>query len=65
MVIEGLVLLMFKGACPFTVASKKLKSDYQEGDDIYLPRFLAVHNRLIFTSILFVGLAIVAYRFIF
>lgn len=64
MIIEGIVLIIYKGACPLTVMSKKLKSDYQEGDDIYLPRWLAVHNRLVFTSILVVGLVIVGFRFL-
>ena len=49
MIVEGIALLIFRGACPLTVVSKKLKSDYNEGDDIYLPHWLAVHNRLVFT----------------
>lgn len=63
MVVEGIILIINRGACPLTLLSKNLKSDYCEGDDIFLPRWLAVHNRLVFTSILVVGLVISGYRF--
>jgi len=64
MVVEGIVLIINRGACPLTAFSRNLKTDYREGDDIFLPHWLAVHNRLVFTSILVIGLVIVGYRFL-
>lgn len=63
-IFEGIVLLINKGSCPLTVVARKVKKDYKEGDDIYLPRWLARNNKLIFTSIFIIGLLIVVYRLI-
>ena len=62
MVLEGITLLINKGSCPLTIVAKKSKPNYQDGDDIFLPKWLAIHNKLIFGSILSLGLLIVFYR---
>ena len=64
MVFEGLTLLINKGNCPLTIVAKRNKSDYQNGDDIFLPQWLAIHNKLIFGSILILGILILLYRLI-
>lgn len=64
MALELLVLAINKGSCPLTIVAKRSTDDYHDGDDIFLPTWLAVNNKLIFGSILCVALAILAYRFI-
>lgn len=62
MVIEGITLIINKGSCPLTIVAKKSKPDYQNGDDIFLPQWLAIHNKLIFGSILGLAILILLYR---
>lgn len=64
LVLEGLALAIFKGSCPLTIVAKKSKTDYQDGDDIFLPKWLAIHNKAVFSTILAVGLILLLYRII-
>jgi len=64
MIFEGIVLLINKGSCPLTNVAKNIKKDYHDGDDIFLPKWIAINNKLIFGSILLIGLALVLYRFL-
>ena len=59
---EGLVLLLFKMSCPLTVVARKYSDSQKDNFDIFLPNWLAKHNKLIFTSIFIVGLGLVVYR---
>ena len=59
---EGLVLLMFKMSCPLTVVARKYSDSQKDNFDIFLPNWLAKHNKLIFTTIFVIGLIIVIYR---
>lgn len=61
---EGLVLLIFKMFCPLTLIARKYSDSQKDNFDIFLPNWLAKHNKLIFTSIFIVGLIIVVVRFI-
>ncbi|WP_163515041.1 hypothetical protein [Gelidibacter japonicus] len=60
--LEGLVLLAFKMFCPLTVMARKYSDSTKDNFDIFLPNWLAKHNKLIYTSIFAVAILILAYR---
>jgi hypothetical protein len=55
---EGAVLLIFKGHCPLTLMARRYSSSTRENFDIYLPNWLATHNKLIFSILFCIGLAL-------
>jgi hypothetical protein len=59
---EGLVLLLFKLFCPLTLIARKYSDSQMDNFDIFLPNWLARHNKLIFTSIFLVGVVLVLCR---
>lgn len=61
-IIEGLVLLLFKGSCPLTVMARRYSDSTKDNFDIFLPNWLARHNKTIFTSLFVVGLILMVYR---
>ncbi len=61
---EGIVLLVFRMFCPLTLIARKYSDSKKDNFDIFLPNWLAKHNKLIFTSIFLVGLIIVLIRLI-
>ena len=63
-VLEGLVLLSFKFFCPLTVIARKYSNSTKHNFDIYLPEWLAKHNKLIYTSILGVAILITIYQLV-
>jgi len=60
--IEGAVLLICKGKCPFTILGYKYADNPQVGFDIFLPAWLAKHNKVIFSVVFFIGLGLVLWR---
>jgi hypothetical protein len=50
-VLEGLVLLICKHYCPLTLLARKYSNSTKDNFDIYLPEWLARHNKLIYTTI--------------
>jgi len=58
-IIETAVLLINKWRCPLTPIAMKYTSDTRENFDIYLPEWLAKHNKLIFSLIFIAGLILV------
>tara|TARA_R110002073_G_scaffold13377_4_gene57168 strand:+ start:6509 stop:6847 length:339 start_codon:yes stop_codon:yes gene_type:complete len=60
--LEGLVLLIFKWFCPLTVIARKYSNSTKDNFDIFLPNWLAKHNKLIYTSIFISSLVILLYR---
>jgi hypothetical protein len=50
-VSEGLTLLVFRWYCPLTVWARKYSDSTKHNFDIYLPEWLARHNKTIYTSI--------------
>ncbi|TAH40300.1 MAG: hypothetical protein EYC69_10825 [Bacteroidetes bacterium] len=60
--VEGLVLLIFKAKCPLTIVARKYSDSTKENFDIYLPNWLAKYNKLIYTSIFCVVLLILVFR---
>jgi hypothetical protein len=61
-VLEIVVLLINGWACPLTIVAKNCKSDWKDGDDIYLPKWLAVNNKMIFGSLFVFGIVLVIMR---
>ncbi len=61
-VAEGVVLAIFGMSCPLTVLARKYSDSQRDNFDIYLPNWLAKHNKLIFTSIFVAGLITVIFR---
>ena len=63
-VFEGIVLLANNWRCPLTLVAHKYTENHSAGFDIYLPAWLAKHNKPIFTSLFFIGLALVIWRIV-
>lgn len=61
-IIEGIVLIIFKGKCPITILGYKYTNNFETGFDIFLPKWLAKNNKAIFSTIFIIGLAIIIYR---
>lgn len=59
---EGVVLVLFKMFCPLTLIARKYSDSEKDNFDIYLPNWLARHNKIIFTTIYLVGVIIVLLR---
>lgn len=57
--VEVLVLLLNRGRCPLTSVAARYTTDRRENFDIFLPEWLARHNKAIFCSLFLVGIAIV------
>jgi hypothetical protein len=61
---EGAVLLIFRMFCPLTLMARKYSDSTKDNFDIYLPNWLARHNKLIFTSIFLIGLISVLFQYL-
>lgn len=61
-VLEGIILLIFRWKCPLTVIGYKYSHNHEVGFDIFLPKWLAKNNKLIFTTIFAIGVLITIYR---
>jgi hypothetical protein len=60
--LEGITLLIFKSFCPITVLARNYSNSTKDNFDIYLPNWLAKHNKLIYTLILVIVIFITAYQ---
>jgi len=63
--LEGLVLLIFKMKCPLTIIARKYSVSIKDNFDIYLPNWLARHNKIIYTSFLVIIIIILVFRLLF
>jgi hypothetical protein len=61
-VAEGIVLSIFKMFCPLTIMARKYSDSTKDNFDIFLPNWLAKHNKLIYTSIFCIAIIILIYR---
>ena len=61
-VAEGLVLLAFRSFCPLTIMARRYSDSERANFDIFLPNWLAKHNKLIFTILFAVGVLLVLWR---
>jgi len=64
-ILEGIILLLYKMFCPLTLIARKYSDSDKHSLDIYLPEWLAKHNKLIFTTIYFIAVLILLYRIYF
>ena len=55
--IESLVLVLNSWSCPLTDVASRYTERREENFDIYLPRWLAKHNKSIFTPLYILGSA--------
>lgn len=55
--LEALVLLANAWTCPLTGVAARFTADREPNFDIYLPRWLAKHNKALFTPIYLAGVA--------
>jgi hypothetical protein len=53
--VELIVLLFNRGKCPLTAVAARYTLDRRDNFDIYLPEWIARHNKLIFGGILIAG----------
>lgn len=61
-ILEGIVLLIFKKQCPITIIARKYSSSEKDNFDIYLPNWLAKYNKLIYTIFVAIILIILIFR---
>ena len=61
-IMEGIVLLIFKFYCPLTILARKYSDSTKDNFDIYLPNWLARYTKLIYTSIMGIILVLTIYR---
>ena len=61
-VIEITILIIFKGKCPLTILGYKYIKNPEVGFDIYLPRWLAKYNKIIYGLGLIFVIFIIIYR---
>src|SRR5688572_16677170 len=62
MILEGFVLLSFRGTCPLTLMARKYTTSTKANFDIYLPEWLARYNKLIYTSLFVMIVGVLIYR---
>ena len=63
-VVEGLILLVFKNICPVTLVARRYSESQKDNFDIFLPNWLAKYNKHIYTSIVLVAVVILVYRLV-
>jgi len=61
-VLEGGVLMVFKGVCPLTIMARRHSKSTKENFDIFLPNWLAKYNKQIYITIFILIVAVLVYR---
>jgi hypothetical protein len=61
---EVFVLILNRMSCPLTALAAKYTDDRRDNFDIYLPEWLAKHNKLIFGSLYLAGVAFFLVRWV-
>ena len=61
-VLEGIVLLLFRNMCPLTIIARKYSDSTKDNFDIFLPNWLARNNKLIYSVFLVIIIAILVYQ---
>lgn len=65
LVLEGIVLLVFKTMCPITLVARRYSTSQKDNFDIYLPNWLAKYNKIIYTTIVVFALLILVFQLYF
>ena len=60
--VEVIVLLINRMRCPLTGLAERFTDDRRDNFDIYLPRWLAKYNKVIFGSLFAVGILLTVAR---
>jgi len=60
--VEGIILLINGWRCPLSIVGEKYTEHTDIGFDIFLPKWIARNNKIIFTTIYSIGVIIVIYR---
>ncbi len=60
--IETITLAVFKTMCPVTLVARKYSDSTRDNFDIFLPNWLARHNKEIYSVIVVIGVMILIYR---
>jgi hypothetical protein len=60
--LEGVILLIFKKNCPITLIARKYTDSTKDNFDIFLPNWLARRNKLIYTTLFVIILLILLFR---
>jgi hypothetical protein len=60
--LEGLILLVFKKVCPITIVARGYSNSTKANFDIYLPNWLAKYNKEIYSIIVLIVFLILVYR---
>lgn len=60
--VEILILFLNGWRCPLTIVAARHTDNRRDNFDIYLPAWLARHNKVIFGSLFMVGEAVVISR---
>ena len=63
-IMEGIILIIYKGKCPLTILGYKYTDNHEVGFDIYLPKWLAKDNKIIFGAIFVIGILLIIYRYL-
>ncbi|HVP56095.1 MAG TPA: hypothetical protein VMU45_13990 [Candidatus Eisenbacteria bacterium] len=63
-VVECVVLALNGGRCPLTDVAARFTSDRAANFDIYLPRWLAQNNKIIFGSLFVAGEVVCLWRWL-
>ena len=63
--IEVLVLAVNQGSCPLTTVATRYTADRSANFDIYLPSWLARHNKLVFGALFIAGSFYALYRWLY
>jgi hypothetical protein len=62
LLLEGIVLLVNRWRCPLTHLAARYTAERAENFDIFLPLWLARHNKTIFTPPAVAGILLAAYH---
>jgi hypothetical protein len=62
--IEVVILMLNRLSCPLTAVAARYTSDREPNFDIYLPRWLAKHNKTIFGALYAAGIAYTLYQWL-
>ncbi len=61
--LEVVVLLIFRWRCPLTLIAERYTADRRANFDIYLPDWLARHNKTVFGVIFLLGVVYAGVRY--
>ena len=62
LLVEGIILIAFKNVCPVTLMARRYSDSQKDNFDIYLPNWLARHNKKIYLAIVLIAIVILIYR---